>query len=546
MVSRSLGILFLVIVLATASLSPVADAQQPGPSSSPPATATPSGNGGPRPLTFDTSISGIATYGAGSDQGTSFNLPLVRSDSTYDTIIHVVNASSAQTPVTITLYDQSGAAQTPFNSPPLAGWASLDYDVQTQFATGFNGSATVTSSSGPIVVTGEVLNSAAADNVDSYNEVPGVSTVPSNGVNIAYLPLLPTCSRSWQNCSEASDTPTLYLHNNSSAQPPVDATVNFYWTNPPSGQPSPTPIATTVSQIPPNGVSDLVVNSVPGIIATDNNFDAAAKISSAQPLAVAVDENGNRAGYWAAAPTPSETGSTFYVPRFEYGTGWTTGIVMLNVDSKPQTFTVLVYYQNGQLALQMQLPNVPSMAIAKFNYAGVNQTLNLPQGFVGSAVVTSPASAVGWFAKYNVPAFAGAVYFAPTSPPAGTTVVVPALRKNAVVIGRSPYPTASTGLSIQNPTASAATYTISFRKPDGTLVYSENVNFPPHAMWYVSQATDTQLPAGFSGSAQIVNASGGVLPIVTAEVDGGSYTPPATLPIPRQFQIFVPYLSKPN
>jgi len=57
--------------------------------------------------------------------------------------------------------------------------------------------------------------------------------------------------------------------------------------------------------------------------------------------------------------------------------------------------------------------------------------------------------------------------------------------------------------------------------------------------WYVSPATDSNLPTGFVGSARIGNPSGGALSVVSAEVDAGGFQPPTSLPLP-EFRLFLP------
>ncbi len=96
----------------------------------------------------DTAASGAGTYLGGSDAVKTFNLPLVRIDTNYDTIIHVSNATATATTVTISLYNSSGNPATPIVTT-LAAWGTFDDDLgapSSPLANGFTGSGTVTSS----------------------------------------------------------------------------------------------------------------------------------------------------------------------------------------------------------------------------------------------------------------------------------------------------------------------------------------------------------------------------------------------------------------
>lgn len=495
------------------------------------------GNGTRGVTTFNGSPSGVGLYLPGSDQTTSFNLPLVRTDGQYDTIVHVANATASSNQATITFYDANGGAPVATSTQTLAGWASWTDDVQVDSSApavnaNFQGSAQVTAT-GPIAVSVDVLNnpSIPTDNLDSYQEVPGNTTVPGDSTNTAYVPLIPSLT--------GTVTPNLYLQNTSSSSAAVN--LSFYCTNP-GNTPNysctaPPPPVTATATVPGHGDTALSVSQVMGI--SGLNFDAATKIQSDQPLAVAVDDIAP-SEFWATAPTSAEVSTTFSMPRFEYngsthGGGWNTGLVLLNTSSQPENFTVSIYDPNGNLVpyspLSTPMDNIPPMGIAKFDYGGVNQNLGLPDGFVGSIVVTSTGSAVGWSGPYNQAFNAATSVILPTGPQTGSAVIVPGVRKNAAEIARSSS-TASTGLAIQNPGATANTYQLGFYDASGNLVYTQNVYLAANAMWYVSQATDATLPNGFAGSARIVNLSGGALPIVSAEVDGGAFQPPPSLPLP--------------
>ncbi len=55
---------------------------------------------------------------------------------------------------------------------------------------------------------------------------------------------------------------------------------------------------------------------------------------------------------------------------------------------------------------------------------------------------------------------------------------------------------------------------------------SDQLCLNPNSAWSYSQAADTGLPDSYNGSAQIINLSFQVLPVVIADLYAGSFSPP--------------------
>lgn len=530
------GLLSALVILAVSPLLGIAT-----PNAAPdPTQPTPTPTSRPMTVTrlAQTYAKGVGTYLGGDDQATTFNLPLVRTDAPYDTMIHVSNATAAFTLVTLTFYNDNGFVVAT-ETEPLAVWGTIDDDlgVSGQVPSGFVGTANVIASSGISVVVDVTNTSQPSDNLDTYAAIPASAGLGPNALPPSafyYLPFIPSLT--------GTVDPTIYLRNLSTTTTSnVDLTFN--WTNPPNGPP-PTPVIDSIT-IPKQGGYQVPVSQLSGI--AGNNFDAAVTIVSTNslPLAITADVPGGGT-YWNAADV-SGTGTTFYVPRFDFNTTtsspvWNTGIVMLNTAQQPQAFTVSIYNPDGSLALAVTSDPIQPMGLFKFNFYGQYENLSLPSGFAGSAVVTSPSGAVGWVSRDDAPAgtasfSATASYIMPTAPLPGNWSYLPSLRK--ISDGAGAAGVESTGFAMQNTQATLQNYQIVFWDHTGRQFRTQTISLPPRGMWYLSQYADTALPDGFDGSAQIVNLSGGPLPVVAVDLDAGGFIPQSTLPL-LNFHVYLP------
>jgi len=461
-----------------------------------------------QPASPPTNTSGVGTYLGGGTQTGPFNLPLVRTDGNIDTIIHVANATTGSTGLTVTFYNQDGTVDAVRNTgipATLATWVSTDIDVNSVLGSGFNGTATVSASPSGIAVSVDIVAGGDSDNVDTYTAIVGGST-------LAYVPFAP-------NGSDGFDS-VIYVQNPTAIA--TTATITFWGQGNQVG-------STEMRSLPPFGSAQIDARreGLPIFFAGQVQIQ-----SSPQPVAVVADLTGNQA-YGAGPVATSIQNNTFYVPRFEFKTNhdnntWNNALVVANTNSKSSgvsdAFTVTFYNPDGSPAASMTSPSVGPQASWNVNLLN-SSNVPLSSGFVGSAIITSTGNAVALVAKVQgntlLPS-ALASYSAPSYPPPGPWGYVPGLRKNATVSTG----TGSTGFTLFNPGATTQDYQVTYWDHNGGFVKSDTLSLKPNGSYYDDQATDGALPNGFDGSAQIIPMSGGGQPIVAVELAAGSYSPP--------------------
>jgi hypothetical protein len=484
---------------AQAAPAPV-PAAQPETRAASQAARAPQAVGAARP--FSASVptpDGVGNYLAAANQGTNLNLPIVRADGSFDTVIHVANATAAATSATIVLYDVNGnTVQTVTRS--LAGNASSDYDIgqDSQVPSGFVGTATISAGTAISAAADIYQGSSSNDNFDSYSAVADPSTSQEFPLAI----------------NDVGYTSNIYVQNPN--QVPANVQLQFRQGGNPVGSTGTTgPFS---AQIPAFG-SISVAAASNGI---SNGFGPV-QITSDQPVVVGGDLSGNNAYAAVALPNVS-TQSSYLIPEFDYSTdpnGWNTAITVLNNTSSPTDFTVVMYNPDGSVAGQMDSGQIGA---GKMWMIGLVEPVppTLTSGFSGPAVITSSAgAAVPIVVQAQGPSLAYnglAAYIPPAAPPSTSPLVVPSIRNN--VAGES------TALTLFNATNSSQSYQIQFFDQNGSQVEATSVCLLPNTSWTVSQATDANLPAGFTGSAQITNATGGALPIALAAVYAGNFQPP--------------------
>lgn len=447
---------------------------------------------------------GVGQYLAGNDQATTFDLPLVRSDGSYDTIVHVVNATTAATTATIVFYDANGNT-TQTVSQRLSAFASWDVDATARLGSAFVGSAVV-SATNPIAVSADLIDSAAAnDNVDSYAGLTG-------GATSAVLPLVIDLPPS---PSIAYDS-TIYLQNASDQTAHV--TLSFLQKG--------TAVATPTITLAPHGSANL---SAAATLAGLNLpiFLQPVQIQSDQNVAAVSEFAGNGAEGIEPMQSPSGGASSVFVPRYDVSNipGWNGGIASYNASGASQSFSVSFYDATGALVTTTTSNSATGSLITWLIGLGLSFTQQpaLSAGASYSAVVTTQGSSAitvpsGLVSSGGgIPTYAGfSAYPAVSGSPTGGAALVPSIR-------RMTCQAESTSITLMNTQSTAQTYLITIYSADGAMSMETYVRtLQPFQSTTLDQNQDGNLRPGFEGSAQIVNQTGGAPPLVVARLSAGA------------------------
>jgi hypothetical protein len=220
-------------------------------------------------------------------------------------------------------------------------------------------------------------------------------------------------------------------------------------------------------------------------------------VSSSQPLAVFVNEfapgNSSDATSYTAINVASGTGTTIFAPAIAnnaYG-GYTTGIGLLSLATTSTNITVTYRDSSGAVIKTQNLPGVAAGAYQAL-YSG-DTTLGLPNGFAGTATITSSAGNLAAVINETGP---GKQFSSYDAVPAGsTTLYAPAALRNA-------YGGYNTGMGIQNTTGSAGTVTITYYDANGTPTVK---SFPIVANGYVGVYQGTDIPSPGAYTAKITS-----------------------------------------
>jgi alpha-tubulin suppressor-like RCC1 family protein len=222
-------------------------------------------------------------------------------------------------------------------------------------------------------------------------------------------------------------------------------------------------------------------------------------VYSSQPIASFVNEfapgNVGDATSYSGVQFPSGVGITLYAPTIvnnAYG-GYTTGMGLLNLGSSPTDVTVTYRAADGAVIKTQTVTALASHAYQAL-YSG-DATLALPNGFAGTATMTSTASqplgAVvnetgpgGQFSSYDAVAFTGMLLTAPVA------------LNNA-------YGGYFTGMAIQNTSATAGTVSVTYYDAAGTATAkSFNIAALGYLGVYQGSATDGPAPGAYTAVIQ--------------------------------------------
>jgi hypothetical protein len=179
---------------------------------------------------------------------------------------------------------------------------------------------------------------------------------------------------------------------------------------------------------------------------------------------------------------------TIYAPAIAnnaYG-GYTTGIGLVNVSNITVNVTVTYRDGSGTVIKTQTLSNVAAGAYQAL-YSG-DTTLGLPNGFSGTATITSSA---GYLAAVVNETGPGGQFSSYDAVPAGsTTLYAPAALHNA-------YGGYNTGMAIQNTTATAGAVTITYYDTNGTPTVKTS-SIAANGYLGVYQGTDIPSPGAYT------------------------------------------------
>jgi len=250
-------------------------------------------------------------------------------------------------------------------------------------------------------------------------------------------------------------------------------------------------------------------NSVAGLVAgatwtlrTDNGNALAATqagtavVYSDQPLAIFVNEfapGGGDATSYSAINSSSGAGTTLYAPTIvnnAFG-GYTTGIGLVNMGSVATVVTI-TYRDSAGAVVHSQTLSAVGAGAYRGIYSG-DATLGLPAGFAGTATITSSAGALAAVVNETGP---GGQFSSYDAVPAGSpTLYAPAALNKA-------YGGYTTGMGIQNTTATAGTVTINYYDSSGTPTTTIH---PINANGSLSVYQGTDIASGGAYTAKITS-----------------------------------------
>ncbi|MCL5958127.1 MAG: hypothetical protein M1358_02225 [Chloroflexi bacterium] len=234
-------------------------------------------------------------------------------------------------------------------------------------------------------------------------------------------------------------------------------------------------------------------------------FAGTAVVTSNQPIAAVVNEiatTGQAMSYEGTA----QPANTVYLPlimKNAYG-GWTTGLTVQNTSDNPASVTV-VYYNDDGTEAGRQTQDVPGRGY----WAVYHGSDLLPPGFAGAAIVSSNQPVV---TVVNEVSSAGAMSYRGLSTPSAAAYF-PVLMNDA-------YGGWTTGLNVQNTTASPASVTLTYYDGSGGVVTSKSTTIPPLGLWAIFQG-GADLPSGYAGSG-VLTSSQPVVAVVNEISANGS------------------------
>jgi len=334
-------------------------------------------------------------------------LPSLLPNSKENTSIVAQNDGTAAATIVMDIYTPAGvlipSASVPFANVPPGGTRVFAQATNTGLTPGFRGVGVI--SSDQPVNTLEVRDiQENGTGIDSY-DIHAVSTAGAMKVALPYV----------SNALENTFNTRFAIANTSTTQACV--TIQYVF---PGGAKSPVSDngpggggCTTGYAIPVNGQISFAPTAIDGAIhmpASTNNSIMAATITSTAPVTVSVDayltgahKLGSYDGFAVDAdPTKSDLGTTVLIPVAAKLDGFYTQILLSNPGATDAHATITYKDQNTGTTYPVSL-TVPAAGTA--NHSVYDTAGNIPEGFVGSAVVTSdqPLAAVVFRSQMTAP-----------------------------------------------------------------------------------------------------------------------------------------------
>jgi hypothetical protein len=241
-------------------------------------------------------------------------------------------------------------------------------------------------------------------------------------------------------------------------------------------------------------------------------------VYSSQPLAAFVNEfapgNAGDATSYSGIQVPAGVGTTLYAPTIvnnAYG-GYTTGIGLLNQGSSPTDVTITYRDGNG---LVVKTQTVTALAANAYRalYSG-DTTLALPNGFAGTATITSTGQPLGAIVNEVGP---GNQFSSYDTVPSGSSLL------NAPVALNNAYGGYYTGMGIQNTSAFAGTVSVTYYDTAGTAT-AKSFNIAAFGSLGVYQGSATDGPAVGAYTAVIQSSTVQLAAIVNEVAPPGTGT----------------------
>jgi hypothetical protein len=227
---------------------------------------------------------------------------------------------------------------------------------------------------------------------------------------------------------------------------------------------------------------------------------AAVESSTEQPVAVSILEQDVSSTQSRSSHNAFTTGTTSnFVPLVKKNAGGqSSGIAVENLGSLPTTITLTCYPTTGNSIACGTRTNVAPKATAVFILNGADG-VNLPDGFVGSAVINATSGQPVVTLSYE----SGTPYKLSTNALLlGTNqAYAPEIYGDYVQNGQ----TWNTGISVQNTSSSTnANVTVTYYNRDGTSAGTWQTTLGPNRLWVLNRGVGNMPGPSFTGSAVIL------------------------------------------
>ncbi len=425
------------------------------------------------PWNFNTA--GAASYMAANSATNTVYFPLVMKEANgWNTLLTVQNTAPRTANLTLSFIDETGAMVAKYPTVLTAqASGTMVLSRIPNVPNGFVGAAIV---QGDAPITGLAMQDRPGRDRLTYLGLAA-------GTTSVWTPLLMRGASGW-------DT-GLQLQN--LAQSTAHARISFYT------QGETTPLAVSVAQMPPH--APLAIYQ-PGDRRIPADWVGSAVIESLdnQPIAAIVNElsdDGLGMAY-AGVGVPSETLTVPLV--YKNASDWASGLQVQNAGNAPATVTVSYTPLESTRVVAVDRATLSPGSATTF-YQAANP--DLPDGFVGSAIITSaegqPLAALVNAVKQG----AGLAIATEAFNAGGTMLQIPLVYRD--------FAGWNSGLQLQNLGSASTTVTVSFYHEDGREAASVTRTVDPGVGWTIYLPDVTDLPSAFVGPAVATSLNGGPL-----------------------------------